>query len=158
VSERSRSEVFRARNLDFILGSPGFSGAAVTVAVNRDTNGEASVNPYSKTGGECGIRTRGGGFAARSLQFTRVHRSSLRIRRWALAFIRVHGSSPECGDVAVNVAVKPWVLADRSSTNEPFASCHLTFVYMVETRSKEVHYPTLGTGPGCPGPARLDPH
>jgi hypothetical protein len=43
-------------------------------------------------------------------------------------------------------------LADRSSTNGPFASCHLTFVSIVETRCTEAHYPTLGAGPGCPGP------
>jgi hypothetical protein len=47
--------------------SQKFIAVVVTVAVNREANGEAGVESYSKTGGECGIRTRGGGFAARSL-------------------------------------------------------------------------------------------
>src|SRR5438094_10217782 len=44
-------------------GSLEFGAVAVTVAVNRDGSGELSVKSYSKAGGECGIRTRGGGFA-----------------------------------------------------------------------------------------------
>src|ERR1700693_3374638 len=52
-----------ARELETLQSRPEFIEVAVTVAAPRDENGEAGVQSYSKTGGECGIRTRGGGFA-----------------------------------------------------------------------------------------------
>jgi len=52
--------------------SPEFTGLAVTVAVNHGQKGVAGLKSYSEFGGECGIRTRGGGFADRYLQFVRV--------------------------------------------------------------------------------------
>ncbi len=62
--------------------SPEFTGVAVTVAVNRDANGEAGSKSYSKTGGECGIRTRGGGFADLRPKFTRVRTPSIAPQPW----------------------------------------------------------------------------
>src|SRR6266853_4290730 len=44
-------------------GSPGFIGVAITVSVSLAADRTFGVESYSRIGGECGIRTRGGGFA-----------------------------------------------------------------------------------------------
>src|SRR6266853_2868101 len=53
-------------------GSPGFIGVAITVAVSLAADRTFGVESYSRIGGECGIRTRGGGFAGRTQRSTEV--------------------------------------------------------------------------------------
>ncbi len=53
--------------------SPNGGQLVVRISCSPTSTACRRRNSYWKAGGECGIRTRGGGFAARSLPLTLVH-------------------------------------------------------------------------------------
>jgi len=106
--------------------SPKFTGVAVTVAVNRDANGEVGVKSYSEYGGECGIRTRGGGFAGRTGRSSELRTHPSSIHKCPLASAEVRLESAGSWGVAVTTAVIAGCQPARQGLAVRIRSHHLT--------------------------------